>query len=179
LCQDAPVSAWKGWAIEGSAHVVRGADPGDVCIIQYGSAQWAGLYLPQVLWSDYSVSIRVRLESGNTIGWGLAVGATWSSGEASGFALQYAALKATVPQNVEYEQVKYPSTTPFSSSPAPSSADWDWRTLKVTVQGSRCTFTVDGMEVGAGSLPGTGDGVFIRIWNQGAVELQPPTIAPA
>lgn len=54
--------------------------------------------------------------------------------------------------------------------------NYGWYTLTVIVRGSSRTLQVDGKFDARGQLPGTGNGIFIRVWEESRVELRTPAI---
>lgn len=169
LCLETPAPAPSGWQPIGSPQVTAGADRGSVCITQSGPSPWVGLYLPQAPGPDYTVSVRGRLA--HVWGWGVAAGAAWSAsnGSISGHAVQYDAYTGG------YDDTIYPST---AQTVHLARIDDAWHSLTVIVRGSRYALQVDGTTIALGQLSGSGNGVFIRVWNHSAVELLTPVVTP-
>lgn len=146
--------------------VTAGADPGSVCITA-GSPAWTGLYLPHAPGPDYTIRVQGRIA--HPWGWGVAAGAAWSStdGSVSGHAIQYDLYYGS------YDDTVYPTISQRLHHAATNDR---WHTLTVIVRGPDCTLQVDGKTISRGQLPGTGNGIFIRVWDQSEIELRTPAI---
>jgi hypothetical protein len=165
-CTGTPAAPWSGWQAKGGVLVTAGADPGSVCIAA-GAPPWGGLYLPHAPGSDYTISVQGRLA--HAWGWGVAAGAAWSpaDGTVSGYAIQYDMYAGG------YDDPVYPG---IQKTVYPAATDYGWHTLTVIVRGPDCTVEVDEKTIARGQLSGTGNGIFIRVWNQSKVELRTPVI---